>query len=1554
MKPVFLSIIIPAYNEAKRIGSTLRSIDEYLRDKEYTYEIIVVSDGSSDDTETVVSGLASEVRNLVLLCNRVNSGKGYAVKCGMLKATGEYRLFLDADHSTHISNLESFLPEIQGSDASVIVGSIALQTSKSIDRAGWYRKILRPISKKIIHSFLRVGVKDTQRGFKLFTKRAAEIIFPKSDSKGFLFDVELLVIATHNNMVVKELPVDWDNPAGSKIKLSSYIKAFVDFLKIVGKKISGKYRSASHFLIQHFDEETESIKGKGFFYKNKEFVHHSNLHHTQTALYNLLSSQKIFIVLLVGILAIGFIIDWHATLVAIIATLTIVYFLDLLFNAFLIYRSFAKNPEIAVSGQELSALSDAALPTYTIFCPLYKEWQVVPQFVSAMQALDYPVEKLQVMFLLEENDVETIEKIREYDLPEHFEIVVVPHSKPKTKPKAMNYGLKHARGEYLVIYDAEDVPEPDQLKKAVRAFEKVKENVVCIQAKLNFYNPHQNVLTRAFTAEYSLWFDLVLPGLQSLNAPIPLGGTSNHFKVSALRELSGWDAFNVTEDADLGMRLAKRGYRTAILDSTTHEEANSGLWNWFNQRSRWIKGYIQTYFVHTRDHEKFLEKGKLKDAIIFHLNIGGKILSMFINPFMWLLTASYFLFRETAGPFIETLFPTTVLYLGVFSLVFGNFLYMYYYMIGCMKRGYTGLVKYAFVIPFYWLGMSAAAWRALYEVVVNPHYWSKTVHGLHLQKEKGEPEILEDIETNAEQIPQYFWTRVRQSIFSGAGVLVVATIIANVFNLLFNIYLGNRLSLEEFGVITALNTLVYLISIVVSAYGTTIVHQVAHLVGRMSQFAGFSYFKKIRAYGFLIAIAAAALWLFLTPAIANYLHISNSLLVASFAPAIIAVLLASVNRGYLHGSLFFKSIAIIVLVEVIAKLGLAIWFVESKIQWFAALSLPISMIIAYLISLFMVKRPEKVPLDRSTQKDFSFSFFGAALVTGFSTMAFLSLDVFFAKHYLSPSEAGVYSLLSLVGKMIFFFGSLLNAFIVPMTSRLEGKGEDAKPLFYKIFLGAFFCSLVSSAGLVLTGPYVLPLMFGAKAATIFAYIPLYALAMFLLAVTNTVVLFHLARKQYLFAAISIFSALLMVFGISRANDSVEKIVGVFLFSNAIYAILIFSSHLFYGKIVSFYKNVLDALRVFLPIPAALPAKPGKKRILIFNWRCLNHTFAGGAEVYIQTFAKQWVKEGHSVTIFCGNDRQSLSNEFVDGIRVIRRGGFYSVYINAFLYYMAKFRGKFDVIIDCENGIPFFTPLYAKESVYILVHHVHQEVFRKTLVAPLAAFAAFMERKVMPAVYRNTPFITVSESSKADLEALGVTSRNIEVIHPGADIAFLRPAPKNDVPTISYVGRLKDYKSIDVLIKAFAKVVRKVPRAQLVIAGTGEMRGTLESVAKELGIEGSVNFVGRVSEEVKREIYQQSWVTVNPSMMEGWGITTIEANACGTPVVAADVPGLRDSVRDGITGFLFPHGDDEVLAEKLVKIIKSKVLQRKLAMNAIEWSQDFAWEKGADKFLRIIV
>jgi len=261
-----------------------------------------------------------------------------------------------------------------------------------------------------------------------------------------------------------------------------------------------------------------------------------------------------------------------------------------------------------VTDEEVAALDERSLPIYSILLPMYHEAATLPNIAKSLREIDYPLSKLDIKLILEQDDDETIEKAKELGLEGIFEILRVPDSLPKTKPKACNYAMRFCRGELATIYDGEDAPEPDQLKKAVIAFRKGSKNTAVIQARLNYFNVAENWLTRMFTMEYSLWFDFYLPALDALKIPIPLGGTSNHFKMDVLREMDGWDPYNVTEDCDLGVRLTQAGYRVGVLNSTTFEEANNSIPNWIRQRSRWLKGYMQSYLVHMRRPIKFYRK----------------------------------------------------------------------------------------------------------------------------------------------------------------------------------------------------------------------------------------------------------------------------------------------------------------------------------------------------------------------------------------------------------------------------------------------------------------------------------------------------------------------------------------------------------------------------------------------------------------------------------------------------------------------------------------------------------------------------------------------------------------------------------------------------------------------------------------------------------------------------------------------------------------------------------------------------------------------------------
>jgi cellulose synthase/poly-beta-1,6-N-acetylglucosamine synthase-like glycosyltransferase len=406
---------------------------------------------------------------------------------------------------------------------------------------------------------------------------------------------------------------------------------------------------------------------------------------------------------------------------------TLFYVVSTLYKFAVIRASLSPSAIMRFSAREIAEAEPREWPVYSVLVPMYKEPETLKQMVAALERMDYPADRKDVQILLEADDELTLGAARALAFPPGFRVTEIPPSFPRTKPKACNIGLHMAKGEYLVIYDAEDTPEPDQLKKAVLAFEASPKNVVCVQSRLNYYNPRQNVLTRWFTAEYSAWFDLQLPGLAAMGAVIPLGGTSNHFKTAVLRDLMGWDAYNVTEDCDLGVRLGRAGYATRMLETTTWEEACSVVPFWIKQRTRWQKGYIQTWFVHMRDPWKLLRELGFVNFLHYQLLIGGGPFSVLINPVFWAMALVWFLFRPEG---VAHLFPGPVFAAGAACLFLGNFVFIYINLLGCCKRKNDDLMWWALLTPVYWLMMSYSGWRAFIQFFRDPFVWEKTQHGL--------------------------------------------------------------------------------------------------------------------------------------------------------------------------------------------------------------------------------------------------------------------------------------------------------------------------------------------------------------------------------------------------------------------------------------------------------------------------------------------------------------------------------------------------------------------------------------------------------------------------------------------------------------------------------------------------------------------------------------------------------------------------------------------------------------------------------------------------------
>ncbi|MFO0388798.1 MAG: glycosyltransferase [Alphaproteobacteria bacterium] len=406
----------------------------------------------------------------------------------------------------------------------------------------------------------------------------------------------------------------------------------------------------------------------------------------------------------------------------------VAYAATMLFKAVL-FNHGAATPTEWEWEKRLKTLDEKSLPVYTVLIPMYKEKESIAGMLGAIYALDYPASKLDIKLVLESDDRETLEAAHALKPRYNFDIIRVPPAEPRTKPRACNYALQFARGEYVTVYDADDRPDKLQLKKAVIAFRSLPPDVVCLQARLNYYNASDNLLTRFFSLEYSILFQFMLYGLQRASIPIPLGGTSNHISLKNLKALGEWDAYNVTEDADLGARIAAHGLKTHMLDSYTLEEAPNTVIPWIKQRSRWIKGYMQTWLVHMRDPARFYSNVGFKGFVGFQFFVGLSCFTFLSAPIVWMLTL---LWIGQVNDLHDIPLPTWLLWFtGINMAVY--ILTQWYQAIYCasLYRVHVGRIfAAALIYPLYLVLHSIASYRALWQLFVKPHFWDKTTHGL--------------------------------------------------------------------------------------------------------------------------------------------------------------------------------------------------------------------------------------------------------------------------------------------------------------------------------------------------------------------------------------------------------------------------------------------------------------------------------------------------------------------------------------------------------------------------------------------------------------------------------------------------------------------------------------------------------------------------------------------------------------------------------------------------------------------------------------------------------
>ncbi len=360
-------------------------------------------------------------------------------------------------------------------------------------------------------------------------------------------------------------------------------------------------------------------------------------------------------------------------------------------------------------------------------------------------------------------------------------------------------------------------------------------------------------------------------------------------------------------------------------------------------------------------------------------------------------------------------------------------------------------------------------------------------------------------------------------------------------------------------------------------------------------------------------------------------------------------------------------------------------------------------------------------------------------------------------------------------------------------------------------------------------------------------------------------------------------------------------------------------------------------------------------ILVLNWQDRTHPQAGGAEVHLHEIFSRIAGMGHSVTLHCCSVPGAPLQETLDGIRVIRSGSraTFNWGIRRWWNTVGKDL-KPDVVVDDINKIPFFTPRFVQVPVVGIIHHLFGDSIYAETGRLAGAYVRYFEQKI-PSVYKRTRIAVVSESTRQECIDIGLPAENLTIIHNAIDQSRfpMRITEKEQRPTITYFGRIKKYKSVDHLLRAFAVVRTKVPTAQLWIMGSGDYTDALKDLAHQLGIAGDTTFWGRVSEEEKVRLLSRSHVAVNTSRKEGWGITTLEANACGTPVISADVPGLRDAVRHNVTGLLYPYGNINDLERHITLLLKNPTLCTNLSEGAIHWASTFTWGRSARQMMDLL-
>ncbi len=707
-----VSVIVPTDHDGPVLPRFLDRLLPVMRGLGRPFEIIIVDDRSGDGTASYARSLAPDCQ--VRFFEKVGrQGRSTSLKEGVDQALGATIVFLD--------------PELRYPPEAIPELLEALETCDVVVANRKHRRWLRIVANRLyrfVFGRLLLSVDaDVRSGLKAFKRTLLESLRfdPEAELK-WGFDAFLLYHARRAKWIVQTIDVAY--AAGrSKEGFWSGVGLRLTFaFGVVGLRIAHVLRLLFPFLyppepVEYFNAGFTNVNDYLFLTPEQSAKGHIT---KETISLGIVLFACMFVA--AGYLKFSLGIPLSRFFAGFIST---VYIAILLFKLVMMHRSVAANRRI-VTDDDLRALRDEELPVVSMFIPLYKEPEIIPQIFRYLSDFDYPQGKLDIIFILESTDTETAQAFLAMHPPAHFKALLSPDVPPKTKPKAMNVAFKEAKGEVLVIFDAEVLPERDQLKRAVAMFKKFPE-AKYLHGRMDVYNAEENWITRLYTAEFCYFYHYFMPGLIESKYPVPISGHSTYFRAEVIEKVGAWDGYNVAEDCDIGIRIYRKGFGSGMmLDSHTWEQSTTTIPTWVRQRTRWIQGFIQTSMVQLR-YPLLLKRelGSWRNFLVFLFLVPGNVLLNMLNIFQWIL---FVLWHTTHAPFLQVAYDGVVLYLATTCFLLGNFLFTYFTMYGLFARKHFRIVPWAVLSFVYWIMLGVATLRSTLHLFLHPHKWDKTKH----------------------------------------------------------------------------------------------------------------------------------------------------------------------------------------------------------------------------------------------------------------------------------------------------------------------------------------------------------------------------------------------------------------------------------------------------------------------------------------------------------------------------------------------------------------------------------------------------------------------------------------------------------------------------------------------------------------------------------------------------------------------------------------------------------------------------------------------------------